>query len=273
MPRSQPTTLQGVILDWAGTTVDYGCFAPVAVFLEIFKAQGVEITPAEARAPMGLFKRDHIQAILHLPGVIARWSAAHGRPPEERDVDALYAAFGPRQLEVLIQYGELIPGVAATIAALRERGLKIGSTTGYTRVMMAVLMPEAKRQGYLPDALVCPDDVPAGRPAPWMIFQNAMKLGIYPMAALVKIGDTLVDIDEGLNAGTWTIGLAKTGNALGLREDAVEALPPEALAEQLAPIRAAFTAAGAHYVIDSLADVLPIVDTINARLAAGERPA
>lgn len=272
MPYTHPKTLQGVILDWAGTTVDYGCFAPVAVFLDVFKARGVEITLAEARAPMGLFKRDHLRAITQMPEVARRWTTVHGRPPAEHDVDALYADFGPRQLEVILRYSTLIPDVDRAVKALRERGLKIGTTTGYTRAMMAVLLPEARRQGYVPDVVVCPDDVPAGRPAPWMAFQNAQRLGIYPMSALVKIGDTSVDVDEGLNAGMWTIALAKTGNALGLHPAEAEALPPDVLRERLHAIGAAFTDGGAHYVVDGLADVPPVLDAINDRLAAGERP-
>lgn len=270
--RSYRGPLQGVILDWAGTTIDYGCFAPAVVFVEVFKQQGVEITVAEARGPMGKYKRDHIREITRMPGVAARWQAAHGRPATEVDVDVMFTEFIPRQIDVIGQYATLIPGVKETIAAYRARGLKIGSCTGYTAAMMERVTALAAQQGYMADALVCPDGLPGGRPAPWMAFHNAQQLGIYPMEALVKIGDTVPDIEEGLNAGTWTIALAKTGNELGLSRDEVAALDPVNLAARLAAVYGTLHRAGAHYVVDSLADTLPVLDRIEERLARGEKP-
>ncbi|MDX1992407.1 MAG: phosphonoacetaldehyde hydrolase [bacterium] len=268
----QPLTLQAVILDWAGTTVDYGSRAPTQVFIEVFAQHGIQITADEARGPMGLFKRDHIRQITQLPRVKEQWQSVHHRLPDEEDAQNIYMDFTPRQLEVIVQYADLIPGVRDTVEAYRESGLKIGSCTGYTRSMMAVLLPEATRQRYHPDSLVCPEDVGGGRPAPWMIWQNAIKLQVSTASAMVKIGDTVADIDEGRNAGTWTVALAKTGNELGLSEAEVDALAPDDVAARLNAIYEKLYAAGAHYVVDSLADTLPVLDDINARLAAGERP-
>lgn len=264
--------VRGVVLDWAGTTLDYGCFAPTMVFVDGFAARGVTITIDEARAPMGMYKRDHIAAILALPGVAARWQAAHGADPTDADVDALFADFIPRQMAVLAQYSDLIPGTVETINTLRDRGLKIGSCTGYTRAMMAVVVPLARDQGYAPDAVVCPDDVTAGRPAPWMAHQNAMQLGIYPMAALVKVGDTVVDVEEGLNAGMWTIGIAQTGNELGLTAAEVAALPAPDLDRRLRVIHDRLYRTGAHYVVNTLTEIVPVIEDINQRLARGEQP-
>ncbi len=264
--------LQGIVLDWSGTTIDYGCFAPAVVFVELFQDFGVPITIAEARGPMGTYKRDHITQIMNTPSVSDRWQAAHGHLPDDEDVQEMFEAFTPRQIQTIADYSDLIPGVRETIDACRQRGLKIGSCTGYTHAMMEPLLPEVRKRGYEPDVLVCPDDVPAGRPAPWMCYQNAMKLNIYPMEGLVKIGDTEVDIAEGLNAGMWTIGLAKCGNELGLTETEVKALDTSVLKQKLESVYQKLYRAGAHYVVDSLADILPILDQIENRLAAGERP-
>ena len=270
--RAYTGPLQGILLDWAGTTVDYGCFAPIVVFIDIFKKHGVPVTMAEARGPMGAFKRDHIAAVLNMPAVATRWTEKIGSAPTDSDVQALYDEFIPVQMQTILDYANLIPGVKATIDAFRARGLKIGSTTGYTRPMMEKLLPVAAANGYAPDALVCPDDVDGGRPAPWMAFENARRLGIYPMESFVKIGDTLIDVTEGLNAGMWTIALAKTGNELGLSEAEVAALDPAVLQKKLSDVRRKLYEAGAHYVLDSLSDTLPILDRIEARLANGERP-
>lgn len=267
-PRHYAGPLRGALLDWAGTTVDHGCFAPVAVFVEVFAIRGVAVTDAEARGPMGLYKRDHIAAVAALPTVANRWMAVHGRLPDDADIDAMFADAGPRQIAIIPQHAGLIAGAKETIAAMRARGLKIGTCTGYTRAMMETLAPLAAAQGYTPDALVTPDDVPAGRPAPWMAFANAMKLNVYPMNAWVKIGDTVVDVLEGLNAGMWTIAVARTGSELGLTAEAAAALPPAELERRLEAIRAKLYAAGAHYVIDSIADVLPVLDEIEAHLQA-----
>jgi phosphonoacetaldehyde hydrolase len=262
----------GVILDWAGTTVDFGCRAPVEAFRATFRQQGVEITNAEARAPMGLNKRDHIRAITKMARVAQAWRGARGSDVTEQDVGVMYEAFVPLQLACIRDYATLIDGTLETIAFFRSRGLRIGTTTGYAREMMDVLMPVAEKQGYKPDAMACAADAPEGRPAPYLIWLNAMKLGLYPMSRVIKIGDTVADIDEGRNAGTWTIGLTRCGNELGLSPAEVAALPAAELRDRLATAEQRLKLAGAHYVVESIADTQPLLDEINRRLAAGEVP-
>lgn len=200
------------------------------------------------------------------------WERVHGRKPTDDDVEDMFRDFVPLQLDCLASYADLIPGTVEAVAAFRKRGLKIGSTTGYTGEMMKLLLEEAKKRGYEPDFSVCATDVPAGRPHPWMCFKNAMDLQVYPMEALVKVGDTLPDIGEGLNAGMWTIGLTKTGNEVGLTEEEINALDPEVRERKLARAYQRMSQAGAHYVVDGIGDVEPLLDDINARLARGERP-
>jgi phosphonoacetaldehyde hydrolase len=184
--------VRAVVFDWAGTTVDYGCCAPTEVFRRVFAEAGVEITVQEARGPMGAYKKDHIRAILEMPAVISRWQAAHGRAPVEEDVERLYGRFEPLQIACVADYADLIPGTQDTVAALRARGIRIGSSTGYTAAMMEPLVAAARERGYEPDATVTMSDVPAGRPAPWMIFENARRLDVYPLEAVVVVDDTPV---------------------------------------------------------------------------------
>jgi phosphonoacetaldehyde hydrolase len=264
--------LKAVILDWAGTTMDYGCYAPAVVFIEVYKRHGVDITMQEARQPMGAHKKVHIRKISQIPTVAQKWQDVHTRPCTEDDVEKMFAEFIPLQLACLADYADLIPGTVEAVDKFRSRGLKIGSTTGYMREMMDLLLEEAKRRGYEPDSTVCAADVPAGRPEPWMCFRNAENLGVYPTEAIVKIGDTLPDIYEGLNAGMWTIGLAKTGNELGLNEKEIEALPDDELQRRLQTAYTRMQEAGAHYIVDGIWDCDKILDDINARLARGEKP-
>ena len=264
--------LQGVILDWAGTVVDYGCMAPLEAIIEAFHARGIALTVEEARKPMGAAKRDHISQLLATPSVEAQWRSRYQRSPTENDVQHVFDAFTSRLIGRIAEHATLIPGTRETAAAMKHKGWKIGSCTGYTRSMMEPLLAAARAQGYEPDALVCPEDAGGGRPSPWMCYLNASRLGVYPMESLVKIGDTAMDILEGINAGMWTIGVAKTGNELGLTEAEAKAVPVVELNVRLADAYQRLDAAGAHYVVDSLVDAPPLLEEIDARLRRGEHP-
>ena len=264
--------LQAAILDWAGTTVDYGCQAPTVVLHELFAERGVPVSISEIRRHMGLLKKDQIRAICANPRVEAAWSERHGVPPSEEDVTALFQEFIPRQLACLDRHSELIPGMAETVARLRARGMKIGTTTGYTRPMLDIVLRNAMAQGYTPDATVCPEDAGGGRPRPWMCYRNAILLQVDAMEACVKIGDTVSDVQEGLNAGAWTVAVVETGNEVGLTEPGLRALGGEERRALLREARQRLTGAGAHYVIDSIADSDSVLDDIECRLHDGEAP-
>jgi phosphonoacetaldehyde hydrolase len=262
----------GVVLDWAGTAVDYGCVGPVAVFVDIFKQFNVQVTIREARTFMGLMKKDHIRGMCGLPSVKDQWQKAYGRLPSEEDVETMFASTEAMMRQTVSRHADPIPGLKEAIQGLQERKIKIGSSTGYTSPIMKKLVQEAAKRGYVPDAVVCSSDVPAGRPFPWMCFANAIQLEVYPMQAMVKIGDTVTDIEEGLNAGMWTVGLTQSGNELGLTEEEVSRLDPDDLKQKLSAIEQTFTESGAHYTAEGIWECLPIIDHISERLAAGERP-
>lgn len=266
------TRLKAVVFDWAGTIVDFGSRAPMGAFVAVFKEFGVDISIAEARVPMGLPKWDHIDALLAEPGIAARWRAARGAAPTRADVDRVYEVFVPLNARVVTDFADMIPGAVETVRALRARGLKIGSTTGYTREIMQPLLPIAAAAGYEPDNLVCAGDLAAGRPTPLMMYRTFLDLGVFPGHAVVKVDDTEPGIAEGLAAGTWTVGVAVSGNALGLSRAEAAALSPEDFAAARAAAAAKLHAAGAHMVIDSVADLMPEIDRFEGRLARGERP-
>ena len=221
---------------------------------------------------MGVLKKDHIRALLRIPRVAAEWDQRFQQTPGEEEVESLFADFVPQQMACLVECSTVISGVSDTVRSLRDRGIKVGSTTGYTRPLMDILLPHAASQGYLPDCAVCPDDVGAGRPYPWMIYETAIRMKVSPLAALVKIGDTVSDIEEGLNAGTWSVAVARTGNMIGLTEGQWRALPKAEQAIRLEDAHRQLLDAAAHYVIDTFADIDPILDQIDARLQAGDHP-
>lgn len=264
--------VKAVILDWAGTTVDFGCIAPATVFVEIFRREGVEITMEEAREPMGLAKKDHIRVICSMESVRSRWESAHGKIPDEEDVDRLHADFEPELQASIREHADLISGTQELVSTLRKRGIKIGSSTGYSASTMEILIEEAGMRGYEPDAFVSPDEVPAGRPYPWMCHLNAMKLNVYPMQSMIKIGDTAVDIQEGRNAGMWTIGLAKSGNEIGLTMGDLLLMDPVEFRKRLDAAYWKLYRAGAHYVVDGIWDCLELIDDIDERSRRGQTP-
>jgi phosphonoacetaldehyde hydrolase len=241
----------------------------VRTLQRVFEAARCPVTEDEARVSMGVAKLEHIRSLLAESDIAARWAMAHGSAPQAGDADRLYQQFIPLQFSCLAEYSGLIPGVAEMTARLRQRGVRIGSTTGYTRAMLDLLVEHARRAGYAADVSFSPEDVGGGRPHPYMIYQAAVQLQVYPLAAIVKVGDTPADIAEGLNAGVWSVGVAATGNMVGLSQADFEALSPAERQQRVSAGRAALAAAGAHYVIDSVADLDPVLEAINERLAAG----
>lgn len=264
--------LTAVVFDWAGTILDFGSCAPMGAFVALFARFDIVLTVDEARGPMGMAKWDHIKALGTLPGIAAQWQRRYDKPFTDADVDHLYEVFTPMNAAVVADFAEFIPGAVEVVNTLRARGLKIGSTTGYNRPIMDIVTPLAAAGGYAPDNLVCAGDLSAGRPTPLMMYRTFADLGVWPPSTVVKVDDTGVGIEEGLNAGTWTVGLSVSGNAVGLPLAgwlALDASQQDAL-RQAAVAR--LKAAGAHYVIDSVADLLPVLDDIEARLMQGVMP-
>lgn len=246
-------TIEAVIFDWAGTTVDYGCFAPVKAFLEVFRQKGIEPTMAEVRAPMGMLKRDHINAMLQGQRIQALWQTQYGAPSTTADLDALYAAYEGILLQMLHEYAAPKPHVLDAVATLRSRGIAIGSTTGYNDKMMAIVAENAYRQGYAPDCWFSPDAVGGvGRPYPYMIFQNMKHLHCQDVRRVVKVGDTVSDIREGKNAGVITIGLVEGSSELGLTQAEYEALTPDARAQARRRAEQTYRHAGADFVLQHM---------------------
>ena len=274
--NSSPITYRGkvtaAIFDWAGTVLDFGCIAPVAAFREAFANAAVPITEAEARGPMGAAKRVHIELIFADPSVAQRWQVHHGKPFDQGDVDALYADFLRIDEVNCALYSALIPGALEVMEALRQRGIAIGSTTGYPRSVMDGLIPLAAAQGYDPDCCVTVSEVERGRPFPDMILANALLLGIADVRGVVVVDDSPTGLTAGRAAGMWAIGILASGNEVGLSLERWSALTSAEQGAYRARAMPILVQAGAHYVIDTIADLLPVIDAIEARLAAGEAP-
>lgn len=265
--------IEGVILDWAGTAVDFGCFAPVNVFIDIFEQAGISVTMEEARSPMGMLKIDHIRALLSMPRISELWEEKYGRAFDENDVNRLYAEFEPALMASLTEYTNPIPSVIDAVTELRSNGLKVGSTTGYTSSMMEVVVAGARAKGYSPDYVVTPDDTGScGRPYPYMIYRNMEALKLPTAWNVVKVGDTASDIKEGVQAGVWSVGVVVGSSEMGLNEKEYQALAESEKAAVIDKTKQLFEQHGADFTIDTMAGLPALIEHINGLLAEGKRP-
>ncbi|MFQ3791582.1 phosphonoacetaldehyde hydrolase [Staphylococcus nepalensis] len=259
------TKIKGIIMDWAGTTIDFGCFAPVNVFVDIFKKAGIEVTIEEAREPMGMLKRDHIKAMTEMPSIHQAWRDEFDNVPTEKDIDQLYAHFENALMKQLKSFTHLIPDVNDTISALQAEGYLIGSTTGYTKEMMEVVAPEAKRKGYAPHNIVTAEQVDGyGRPYPYMIFKNIQQLKLSSVKEVIKLGDTASDIKEAINAGVTAVGVIKGSSVVGLNEQQWNDLTEHERNTYIEEATHIFKQNNADYIIKDITQLPQLLKQLNA---------
>jgi len=245
-----------VIFDWAGTMVDFGCHAPVIALREAFALRGVAISDVQARRDMGKPKVDHVRALLQDPAIARAWTEACGRCAEDADVQRLMTDLAPLMRDQAVRAARLIDGARSAVEGLRAEGIKVGSSTGYTREMMAPVLREAAAQGYVPDHVVCSGETPAGRPTPLMIYKACAELGVWPLSRVVKVDDTEAGVAEGRAAGCFTVGITASGNGVGLSQEALSALPVADRAARMAAAEKSLLTAGADVTIDTIAGLL-----------------
>jgi phosphonoacetaldehyde hydrolase len=261
-PDSSP--IKAFIFDWAGTMVDFGSLAPVRALQSVFALEGLELSTSEARVDMGMAKRAHITAILGREPMRTRWRELKKSEAGAAEIDHLFNAIGPLMEKAATECAVLIPGVADLVKNLRAKGVRIGSGTGYSREMMAGILPAAAAQGYAPDLVVCAGETAEGRPSPLMTWKAMVDLGVWPSRACVKVDDATVGIQEGVEAGVWTIGVAASGNGTGLDLSEFNALSSEDRKTRVAASAHALRGAGADFVVNSIADIPALLSELEA---------
>ena len=268
-----PESLQAAVLDWAGTTVDFGSRAPVAAMQSVFETFQVEVSSEEVRGPMGRAKRDHLSELLRNPDIADRWLKAQGKQPGESDIDALYDGFLDIQATTVAEESNLIEGCVEAVQTCRDLGLRIGSSTGYTRALLEPVLVRARQAGYEPEVALTADDVSQGRPAPWLCFEIAKRLNIYPMSALVKVDDTTAGIQAGRNAGAWAVGVVDSGNEVGLSLAEWNDLDKNHREDRRQSASQRLLESGAHLLISTIAELPQAIARINELLKQGISPA
>lgn len=262
---SENSSIRLAIFDWAGTTVDFGSLAPTAAFTQLFAARGLQVDDVQVRGPMGMNKREHLLTMFRDPAIAAQWHKLYQRDWNEADIDEMYHAFAPLQLQAIEQTSALVPNLLSTIAALRAEGIKIGGSTGYFTAAAQAVASQAAKSGFAPDINICADDVPQGRPAPWMIYRVMERLGVFPVSSVVNIGDTVADIEAGIAAGCWSVGVCDSSSLTGLSAAAFAALSPGEQSERICRTAATFRAAGCHAVVNTISELPGLIAKMNGK--------
>lgn len=244
--------IEAIIFDWAGTTVDYGCMAPLKAMQAAFAHSNIEVSLEEIRKPMGLAKLEHIKAVL----------VNLHKDLNDEEIENIYDFFERNIMTNLHEYTDLIPGILQVQEYLRNRNIKIGSTTGYTKAMMNIVAYEANKKGYRPDCIITPDQVTQGRPQPFMLQQNLLRLGINDISCVVKVGDTIADILEGVNAGCWSIGVIRGSSMLGLSATEAAQCDKDELQRRSLEVKSQMHAAGAHFVMNEISELPNVIKAI-----------
>lgn len=258
--------IEAVIFDWAGTTVDFGCMAPVQAFKDAFMEAGIEPTLDEIRKPMGMLKRDHVKTMLSMSRIRNLWNERYGREWTEEDVDRVYLRSEQGILHIVENFAEPKPYVLEAVETLRSMGIKIGSTTGYTDEMMSIVVPKAKEQGYAPDTWFSPDSTEGlGRPYPYMIYKNLQTLRVSDVRNVIKAGDTVADIREGKQAGAISVGIVEGSSVMGLCQEEFDALTAEEYSRLSQKVQQVYLEAGADYVIPNMKGLVPLIRVIEGR--------
>ncbi|WP_218006782.1 phosphonatase-like hydrolase [Microtetraspora fusca] len=217
-------TIELVVLDMAGTTVEeHG--AVYEALAEAVTAAGGRPTEADIQRWMGASKREAITRLL---------AESTGQDPDEATVDAAFADFRARLDKAYRDRPPApLPGVPEALGRIRAAGVKVALTTGFDREVTTALLatlgwrvaPGAApvdaadgMDGVVIDAAICVDDVPTGRPAPYMIFRAMEATGVWDVARVAVAGDTVRDLQAGTNAGARLVAGVLTGklDAVGL---------------------------------------------------------
>jgi phosphonoacetaldehyde hydrolase len=245
----------------------------MGAFVRLFANHGIAISIAQARVPMGLPKLAHIEALGAMPEIAAQWQLCKGRSFSAQDAAALLHEFVPMSAASAMEHSDFIPGFLDSYAWLQAQNIGVATTTGYTRFIMTPLLARAAQAGFVPVRTICCDDVALSRPSPLGMQACMESLGLDGQsAAVLKVDDTAPGLQEGLNAGCWTVGVAASGNALGWSWDEWVQASEDERGHALVDARSTLFDAGAHEVVDSVADLRKALCAIEARIGAGERP-
>lgn len=219
--QSASTLTNGVVIfDWLGTLSNECSIWAAKNFQDAFKHLGLNVTMEEARGPMGLKKQEHAEILLFkTPRILEQFRKVYNRNPNGQDIARLLKLYEGGDVS---GYDQLLPGLVSTQHFIKYvLGFKMGMTTGFDRVVANKFIHPALQQGLLLDSSATSDEVKRGRPFPDGIVKNLRELGLatgieHAAKTLIKVDDTCVGIEEGRQAGAWTVGVYGTGSYMNV---------------------------------------------------------
>ena len=267
--------LRGCIFDWSGTLIDKYSIAPVRSLIDTFRDFKIDVTGDDVRSAMGIRKDEHIKDILNKEHVKSQWMKLYKVPPTNTNFEELNLHYQMKQLDTISEYTEIIPGVRSQLLYFKNnRRLLFGGTTGFYNNITEKIKEDIRKQGLILDAFVSGDDVKNGsRPNPFMLFRCMELLGISNVRSVLKVDDTIAGVQEGLNAGVWTVGVARYSNYMNIHSlDDLEKIDINDYNERVRYSYQKLLHSGAHYVINDLSELDNVIRDINSRLKRGESP-
>jgi phosphonatase-like hydrolase len=197
------TGIQLVVFDMAGTTVrDRGNVGEA--FIGAFKENGIDIPFEEVKKVMGWRKIDAVKMLLQ----------KFHNGSDEALVEKIHDTFIRNMIRHYEEDATLspLPYVEETFAALKKRGVKIALNTGFPRSIADTILKRLNwEEGKTIDAVIASDEVPEGRPHPYMINSIMKQLSVTDSEAVAKVGDTEVDVEEGRKANCGLVVSVTTG--------------------------------------------------------------
>lgn len=193
---SRPVCPRLVVLDMAGTTVEDGGQVPAA-FSAALAHHGIAVTDEQIAAVRGSSKREAIALVL-----------ADARDDGRRAAlvfDTFRACLAERYRHNGVRP---VAGSRTCIDILRARNIRVVLNTGFDRDTTTLLVDALGWADGVVDGLVCGDDVPRGRPAPYLIFAAMARAGVDSVHEVANVGDTVLDLRAGHHAGVaWNVGV------------------------------------------------------------------
>ena len=270
--------IRACIFDLGGTIVDRYSLTPLIAFRKAFKNRGVELCPSLIRQDMGLNKMDHIDKIFEDNNVQKQWFGRNLEIIDNKIKKEIFKDFSKIQKNETIERMKIIPQTKKCIQYLQDNDILTGVTTGfdYEQTMRVKSLLETYNvylDSYVSSTCL---DLPA-RPKPYMIHKNMDNLNLNDSRRIIKIDDTVSGIQEGLNAGCLTVGVARwsVNMAIDTYEDMMSldnvimdgsnnySLNYHNQKEKLKKSREILEKSGAHYVIDTLEELPGIIEHIN----------
>lgn len=191
------------VFDMAGTTVADDNAVGIA-FQQAFRNNGYEIKLEDVNPLMGYHKPLAIQMVLE----------KLGEEFDEETLNSIHDDF----VEEMTDYYEFdprvkpLPGVEEVFLELKEKGISIALNTGFPHEIADTIVKrfQWKERGLIDD-YIASDEVEQGRPYSFMIHELMDRAGVEDPSAVLKVGDTEADINEGRNTKCGLVVAVTTG--------------------------------------------------------------